>query len=920
MNPNWKQIVRQHLAVLRLPPEREIEIVEELALHMEAIYEDALADGLSEAEAEARAARGYDWRLLECELSRAERPPAARALRPSLELIERKGGLRMESFIQDLRFGARMLMKQPGFTLIAVITLALGIGANTAIFSVINALLLRPLPYRQPERLVKVFQWQPDPTKGMLPSIWSYPRFEMLRDQNQSFAAVAGYKQAPYNLTGTDEPERLQVEMVSASYFPMLGVNAVVGRAFTAEEDAAPGANLSALLSHGLWRRRFGGDPQVIGKTIELDKQAFTIVGVLPPGFRGQDGTADAWVTVMAAPLLRYKTILTNPRNYWLFAIARLKDGVTLAQAQSDMRQVGAQIERKYPSPKRALTGDAEIPAVAPLQAAKVDPAIKTSFLTLLAAVGLALMIACANVANLLLARAVARRHEFALRAALGAGRLRLLRQGGAESLLLALFGGALGVMVARLGVELLTKFHPSDNAQFWSSYARAFDFFTINLDWRALGFNFALALLTGLLFGLAPALQSSFVDVNEALKEGAGGSATGFRGLSGWGPRSLLVVGEIALSLVLLISAGLMLKSLGRLQTVHLGFAPENVLTMAAPSRDAKPGFYEQLLARLQALPGVEAASIGSSAPLLGYSSQTVMDIEGRSDIQMIGVGYHSVSPDYFQTLGIALRRGRAFTPQDRAGAPRVAIINQAAAEKFFPNEDPIGKRIRPYVDPAYKTDEKFVEIVGVAPDVRYGRLEEAIEPDIYVSSLQPTDDAQTLIIRTHVDPATITAAVRREALALDRNVPLTAILTMKERAAEVTSRARFIAALLALFAGLALALSSIGIYGVMAYSVSARTREIGVRMALGAQSSAVLRLALGDGLKLIAAGMALGACAAVAAVRVLQTQLYDVRATDPPTFAAGALLLAGVGALACYIPARRATKVDPLTALRHE
>jgi putative ABC transport system permease protein len=918
--PNWNHIVREHLAVLRLPPEREIEIVEELALHLEAAYEAALAAGLSEAEAEARAMRGYDWRLLECELSRAEQPLAARAIQPSLELIERKGGIRMGSFIQDLRFGARMLFKNPGFTLIAVLTLALGIGANTAIFSVVNALLLRPLPYLRPEQLVKVFQSQPDPEKGMLPSIWSYPRFEMLRDQSQSFAAVAGFKQAPYNLTGTDAPERLQVEMVSANYFPMLGVNAVVGRAFTAEEDAAPGANLSALLSHGLWRRRFGGDPQVIGKTIELEKQAFTIVGVLPPGFRGQDGSADAWVTVMAAPLLRYKTILTNPKNYWLNVIARLKDGVTPAQAQSDMRQVSAQIERKYPGPKETLGGDAKIPAIAPLQAAKVDPAIKTSFLILLAAVGLALLIACANVANLLLARAVARRHEFALRAALGAGRLRLLRQGGAESLLLALFGGALGVMVARWGVELLTKFHPSDNAQFWSSYARAFDFFTIDLDWRVLGFNFALALLTGLLFGLAPALQSSFVNVNEALKEGAGGSATGFRSLRRWSLRSLLVVGEIALSLVLLISAGLMLKSLGRLQTVHLGFAPENVLTMVAPSRNAKPMFYEQLLARLQSLPGVEAASLGSSAPLLGYASMTVMDIAGRADIKMVGVGYLSVSPEYFQTLGIALRRGRVFTTQDRADAPRVAIINQAAAEKFFPNEDPIGKRIRPYVDPAYYSDEKLVEIVGVVANVRYGRLEEAIEPDIYVSSLQPTDDAQTLIVRTRMDAAAITAAVRREALALDRNVPLTAIQTMRERAAEVTSRARFIATLLGLFAGLALMLSGIGIYGVMAYSVSARTREIGIRMALGAQSGAVLRLALGDGLKLIAAGLALGACAAVAALRVLQTQLYDVRATDPPTFAAVTLLLAGVGALACYIPARRATKVDPLTALRHE
>ncbi|MGH9844664.1 MAG: ABC transporter permease [Blastocatellia bacterium] len=824
-----------------------------------------------------------------------------------------------DEMFQDIRFGIRMMMRSPLMMAAAILSLALGIGANTAIFSVVNALLLRPLPYRQPEQLVKVFRAQPDPAKGMLPSIWSYPRFEILRDQSQSFAAVAGFNQSPYNLTGTDAPERLQVEMVSASYFPLLGVNAIVGRTFTAEEDAAPGANLSAALGYGLWQRRFGGDTQVIGKTIELDKQAFTVVGVLPPGFRGQSGTADAWAPMMAAATF-VPRILNRPNDYWFQVIARLKDGVSLAQAQADMQQVSAQIERKYPSPKNTLAGNTKVPAIAPLQAAKVDPALKTSFLILLAAVGLVLLIACANVANLLLARAVARRREFALRAALGAGRLRLMRQLITESLLLALFGGVLGVLVARWGVELLKNIRPSDNAQFWSSYTRAFDFFTINLDWRVLGFNFALALLTGLLFGFVPALQSSFVNVNEALKEGASGSATSSHGLRKLSVRSLLVVGEIALSLVLLIGAGLMINSLLRLQSVNLGFAPENVLTMTVYSRHAKPEFYEQLLARVQSLPGVEAASLSRNAPLSGRSSRTVMDIEGRTDIKEVGIGFHSVSPDYFRTLGITLRRGRVFTAQDRASAPRVALINQTAAETFFPNEDPIGKRLRPYVNPEYETTEKFVEIVGVVADVRYGRLEEVIEPDIYVSSLQPTDPTPTLIVRASVDAAAITAAVQREVLVLDRNVPLTAIQTMKERAAEVTSRTRFIAVLLGLFAGLALALSGIGIYGVMAYSVSARTREVGIRMALGAQSGDVLRLVLGDGLKLIAAGLALGVVAAVAALRVLQNQLYGVRATDPLTFAAVTLLLAGTGVLACYLPARRAAHTDPMKALRYE
>ena len=818
---------------------------------------------------------------------------------------------------QDLRYGWRMLRRSPVMSLVAVLSLAAGIGANTAIFSVINALLLRPLPYHAPEQLVKVFNAQPDPAKGMLPSIWAYPRFEILRDQSQSFAAIAGFKQNPYNLTGTDAPERLQVEMVSASYFPLLGVDAVVGHTFMADEDHAPGANMSALLSYGLWQRRFGGDAQVIGQTIELDKQALTVVGVLPPGFRGQDGTTDAWVTMMAAPLLRYKSILTNANNYWFQVIARLKDGVSLEQAQAEMLRVSEQIEQKYPAPKQTLSGNAKVPALAPLQAAKVDPAIRKSFLILLAAVGLVLLIACANTANLLLARAVARQREFAVRAALGAGRLRLIRQLVTESMLVALLGGVLGALVARWGLSLLKTFRPSDDAQFWTSYARTFDFFTINLDWRVLSFNFALALLTGVLFGLAPALHSSRTNINEVLKEGAGGSAPGFRKLSA---RTFLVVGEIALSLVLLIGAGLMIKSLARLQSVNLGFVPENLLTMAVPSRNAKLELYEQLLARVQTLPGIEAASVGNTAPLLGYASKTMMDIEGRTDNGQVGIGLHSVSPDYFRTLGINLLQGRAFTEQDRAGAPRVALINQAAAEEFFPGEEPLGKRVRPYIDPVYDSADKFVEIVGVVANVRYGRLEEAMEPDIYLSALQPTDATQTLIVRTSVDPAAITAAVRHEVMALDRNVPLTAIQTMKERAAEVTSRTRFIAVLLGLFAGLAMLLASIGIYGVVAYSVSARTRELGIRIALGAQAGDVLRLVLREGATLVVAGMGLGLLAAWASLRVLQSQLYDMSPNDPWIFGAVAFLLAVVALVACYLPARRAMQTDPLTALRYE
>ena len=831
----------------------------------------------------------------------------------------------MDALLKDARYALRMFGKNIGLTAVALLSLALGIGANTTIFSVVNAVLLRPLPYPQPEQLVKVYQAPVRPGKDIMPTLWSYPRFELLRDQNHSLAAVAACNHSAFSLTGTDEPERLDAEMVSASYFPLLGIDPIAGRTFSDDEDRKSGPQPVAVLGYSLWQRRFNGSIEALGKTIELDKQAFIIVGVMPAVFRGQQGLTQVWIPITNAPRLRYARILGNPMNYWFEVIGRLQPGVGLAEAQQEMPGVTEEIERVYPSPaKRGPYGETP-PSVTLVKwrDANVDPAIRLSFLYLLAAAGFVLLIGCANIANLLLARAVARRKEIAVRLAVGASRGRIIRQLLSESILLAIGGGLLGLLLAMWGVELLAKFRPSDNAQFWTVYTRTFDFFTIRVDGRVLAFNFLLAALTGVFFGLVPALQASRPDLNEALKEGAGSASDGFRGQGRRWSRGILVAAQITLAFVLLAGAGLMVKTVARLQAVKLGFAPENVTAMGLSGRGVKPEFYQQILERVQAMPGVQSASIGSTAPLLGYSSKTMMEIKGRPESDgtsaKAGVGVISVSPRYFETLGIQVDRGRGFTERDRIGTPRVAVINRAA-ESLFPGEDPIGKQIKLSIDPEYPNAEAYVEIVGVADNVKYGKIEELVDPDVYLSALQPTDSASTLIVRATAEPAALVTAIRREALALDRNVPLTHVMTMNERSAEVTSRPRFLAILLGGFSGLALLLSAIGIYGVMTQNVAIRTREIGIRMALGASSLDVLRLVAREGAVLIISGLLGGGGAAYALTRLLTSQLYDVRASDPWTFALMACILAATALAACYFPARRATRVDPMEALRYQ
>ena len=820
----------------------------------------------------------------------------------------------MQTLWQDLRYGMRQLLKHPGFSLIAVLTLALGIGANTSIFSVLYAVLLKPLPYSEPERLVavnlttKMGQFQI--------TAWPYPLFEAARDHSQSFAAMAAYTDRKFNLVGAQETERVQTELVSASYFSLLGINATTGRTFLPEEDRTPGTHPVAVISYGLWQRRFGGGTEVLGQTMNLDKTAFTIVGVLPNGFRGQDGNADVWVPMMMTSALLNPDMLTAADTMWHSVLARLKPGVTQAQAQAELRSLNQSLPQFAPpkdEPDHAITISTKS-----LKDTKVDPAISRSFQMLLAAVGFVLLIACANVANLLLARAVARRKEFAVRLALGASRRRIVQQLLIESLLLAVIGGIAGLVIASWGVDLLRTVKPLNSIAAFSEYVQAFDYFEIKLDRQVLLFNFALALLTGLLFGLFPAWQSSRADVNEALKDGTGASTQSWRKLN---PRRLLVIAEIALSLVLLISAGLLLRSFAKLQAVPLGFDPQGVLTMSLGVKNPKPDFHAQLLEQVQALPGVQTASLANNPPVSGIALMSRLQIAGRENdpaLKLSMVAVHLVTPEYIPTLKINTLQGRGLTAQDRQGTAPVVLISRAAAEKFWPGVNPIGQRIRAYSGGGDESKEPFSEVVGVVEDVKTGAMETPDGPAVYYSSWQVRGSRSYLLLKAAGDPTALVAAVRQVVNALDKTVAIYDVKTMPQRTDEATSRSRYAATLLALFATLALVLAAIGIYGVMAYSVSARVRELGIRLALGAQTRDVLWLILMDGVKLILPGVLLGSALAYFVTRVLNSQLYGVTATDPLTFIAVASFLSLIALVACYLPARRATKVDPMIALR--
>jgi putative ABC transport system permease protein len=812
----------------------------------------------------------------------------------------------METLWQDLRFAARTLIKKPGFTFVLVMALALGIGANTAIFSVVNAVLLRPLPYKNAERLVWI--WGTNPKNDIDHEVASLPDYQDWKTQNQSFELMAGYGNTRMTLTGTGEPERFDGAYVTDGFFDVLGAQAEIGRTFTPEEDK-PNHEDVAVISHALWQRRFGADPKVIGSTLNINGKAVTLVGVLPADFKHPKPDAIRPVEIWQPLGVDYSQ--QGRRGDYLNVIARLKPGVSIEQARAEMTTIASQLEQQYPD---SNTGWSTL--VIPLHERFVGN-VRPVLLVLLGAVGFLLLIACANVANLLLARAAGRQREMAIRTALGARRSRIIRQLLTESLLLAITGGGLGLLLAMWGVEALVAFSPGNIPRLNE----------VNVDFRVLAFTFGVALLTGLLFGLFPALHASNPNLNDTLKEGGRGTTEGGRGGR---IRRALVVAEVALALVPLVGAGLMVKSFIRLQEVNPGFNPDRVLAVEVylPRTTYKEGpqataFYRELLTKVQNLPGVESAGAIDTLPLSGGGNVFSFFIEGQTyqpTDKTPDAEFRTVTPEYFQTMNIPLLRGRLLSEQDGPNVPKAFVINDTLARRYFGNEDPIGKRMN--LGDTQTPD--WYTVVGIVQDTRHGSLAAEPYPQMYAVNTQIFQRSMTLVVRTAGNPAALIPAVRSTATAMDSSLALNNTRTMAQVIAQSVARPRFHMQLMALFAIVALLLASVGIYGVMAYSVTQRTHEIGVRMALGASSADVIRMVVRQGMTLTLIGVGLGLAGAFVIAQLIASLLsgllFEVGNHDPLTFAGIALLLALVALVACLIPARRATKVDPMIALRYE
>ncbi len=852
----------------------EAELDDELAFHLEQLTRENMARGLSGEEAcyaALRAMGGVEQFKEECRDAR------------------RTGFL--ETLLHDLRYGARVLRRTPAFSAAAIACLALGIGSAAAMFTVINAVLLRPLPFREPDRLVGI--WEETQMFGLHYSPVAMGNYTEWKAQSRSFESMGALENATYRLLGYGEPEQADGSVVSASLFRVLGVQPVRGRLFRDDEDK-PGAPGAVIIGYGLWQRRFAGSPGAIGQTLLIDGRKRTIVGVMPPGFRFPNATTELWSPLGNEYDLRE---FSNRGRHNSMVVARLKPGVTREQANAEMRAIAAGMERTYPDTNKNVGA-----FVAPMREHMVGD--RRLLMILLAAVGFVLLIACANVANLMLSRAVARGKEVAIRVALGAGGMRVARQLIAEHLLLAAAGGTAGTLLAYWSVGSLKHLVPGEIAAL----------VPLELDWRVLLFVLVVTAGTCILFSLAPVARALRTDVNEALKATAGRAG---RSRNSQALRRALVIAETALALVLLIGAGLMIRTFAQLRGIDPGFPTRNILTLKTPvwSRFREPAdrqrYYNQVLARVTSLPGVVSAGFTLGIPLDfkgwfdGARTETMTELQS--------VLYRVCTPDYLRAMGIRVIKGRQFTDADNAKAPAVALVNEAMARQFWPDQDPIGRRL-------YQGSGDPAIVVGVVADVKQSGLDVPPKPEFYVPQRQTSTPPPALVIRTAVEPLSLASAVRREIRAVDREMPIIAVQTMEEILDREVFQRRFQMLILAFFAGGALLLASVGIYGVLSYLVAQRRHEIGLRMALGAASSDILKNVFGQAAALMAAGLAIGLAASLALTRMMSHLLVGVTATDPATFIGVPLVLFAVGLAASYIPARRAMKVDPSLTLRDE
>ncbi len=896
--PDWKSELRQRLTLSKLSPERELEIIEELSLHLEEEYEQALSRGASEEDARQEALADLEIpQSLGEELENA----TGRAPKSPPPLGKKPGSSFFADIVQDLRYGLRMLLKNPGFTCIAVLALGLGIGANSAIFSVVDAILLKPLPYKNPDQLVVI--WENATHLGFPKNTPSPANFLDWRQQSRSFAGMAAFAERTFNLTGVGEPQRLYGRRVSANLFDLLGVRPIIGRTFVPDEDK-PGTKV-AVISETLWQQRFGSDPGVIGRALTLNGESYTVVGVVPRSVRLP--AFGKWRDQVWVPLAFSSEEAANRGDHFLEVIARMKSGVTLQKARTEMQTIAARLAQEYPKYNLRIGS-----VVNPLSEEIVGD-MKPALLVLLGAVAFVLLIACANVANLLLARAATRQKEIALRLALGADRARLTKQLLVESVLLSLIGGGVGLAFAYAGLNILTRFIPPDLAQAE----------TIAIDGKVLGFTLLIALVTGLLFGLAPASQASHFNLNDTLKEGGRDSGAGTRGKR---LRSSLVIAEVAVSFILLIGAGLLINSFLHLRNLDPGFRADHVLALNVdlsevkyPDNARRTAFFDEVVRRVQALPGVRSVAVAGNLPFTYNGDSMPIAVEGIPDPQpdeWPDVIYRAVGPGYFGTMGIPLVRGRDFNEQDTIKSTMTVVVSEKTAQYYWPKDNPIGKRLKAG---STTSEGPWRTVIGVVKDVRQNDFIAEPKMQMYLDyrqlqSLTPN----ALVLRTAVDPLSLASAVRGAIWSVDKDQTVANIDSMENIVAGAVARQRFSMLLLAVFAGLALVLAAVGIYGVMSYSVAQQTREIGIRIALGAKRSNVLGMTLGQGLKLVGAGLVVGLIGALILTRVMSSLLFGISATDPLTFLSISLALIAVATLASYLPALRATKVDPMIALR--